>query len=68
MTVVLINAGRSALAVQLDPGTSNTATTQVVRTVFDGEERTLDLGSLPPEHIVQIPERSVVTVVFGTQN
>jgi len=36
-----------------------------VRTVFDGVERSVELGSLPSERIVQIPGRSIVTVALS---
>jgi glucuronoarabinoxylan endo-1,4-beta-xylanase len=62
LTIVLVNTGSSALAVQLNSGQGSWATSRVVRTVFDGVERSVELGSLTSENVVALPGRSIVTV------
>jgi len=37
---------------------------EVTRTVFDGVERSADLGALPPAWVVRVPGRAIVTVAF----
>ncbi|MET0791426.1 MAG: glycoside hydrolase family 30 beta sandwich domain-containing protein [Polyangiaceae bacterium] len=65
VTLVMTNQGRSTVAAQLDLGAVSFGTSLIVRTAFDGIERTAELGSLPSEGILQIPAHSVVTVVLS---
>lgn len=62
LTVVLVNTGVAEQVAQLeleaDLGPNSTTT----RTVFDGVERSASLGELPPEGILRLPGRSIVTV------
>lgn len=67
LTVVLVNAGLTEFATQIEldaeaMGLSGNA--QVTRTVFDGVERSAELGALPAEGIVQVPGHSIVTVAW----
>jgi hypothetical protein len=64
LTVVLVNPGLSAADVELEPGSFTFADSHVIRTVFDGVERSADLGPLPVEGIVRIPSRSTLTVAL----
>jgi glucuronoarabinoxylan endo-1,4-beta-xylanase len=64
VTIVLVNTGRATLDVELDLGAVTPASSKVTRTVFDGVERSADLGSLPPENVVKVPSRAVVTVAI----
>ncbi len=64
MTVVLVNSDLVDLDVQLDLGRALDRA-RVVRTVFDGLERSADLGPLPQEGVLRIPGRAVVTVAAG---
>jgi len=63
LSVVLINTSLAPLTTELDPGPWPTS--QVVRTVFDGSERSMNLGPLSADHLVPLPARSIVTVAFG---
>ena len=65
VTVVMINTGRNPITTQLDAGGVSAGKSRVVRTVFDGVERSVELGSLSSERIVQIPGRSIVTVALN---
>lgn len=65
VSIVMINTARIAHNVKLDPGAMGFGSSRVVRTVFDGIEQTAELGSLPNEGIVQLPEHSVVTVLLS---
>ncbi len=62
LTVVVLNVGRTSIATELELGAFDTS--RVIRTVFDGVERTQELGPLPIENIVQVPGRSIVTVTL----
>jgi glucuronoarabinoxylan endo-1,4-beta-xylanase len=66
LTLVLINSSSSTLATTLDLGAFTASSSQVVRTVFDGVERSADLGSLSNEGVLRIPGRSIVTVALKT--
>ncbi len=63
LTLVLVNAGSDELAATLDLGDTDPTSTAVTRTVFDGVERSAELGALPAERIVRVPGRALVTVV-----
>lgn len=65
VTVVVVNAGQTELdtEIELDEELSDAlSSSEVTRTVFDGIERSAQLGALPPEGVVRVPGRSIVTV------
>lgn len=65
LTLVFINRGQETLHVELDlPSSASNllSDASVVRTVFEGTERSQVLGSLSPEHIVTVPGRSILTI------
>jgi len=62
VTVVVVNAEVDSFDVELGLEVTSAAHSQVTRTVFDGVERSADLGSLPSNRIVRVPGHSVVTV------
>ena len=67
LTVVLVNAGLTELDTQIELGEELSelfATSEVTRTVFNGVERSAELGALSAEGIVQVPGRAIVTVAF----
>lgn len=64
LTVVLVNSGSSPLAVELARDEATPMRAEVTRTVFDGVERSADLGALPPAWVVRVPGRAIVTVAF----
>jgi glucuronoarabinoxylan endo-1,4-beta-xylanase len=67
LTVVLVNAGQTELATELDLGEELSATmtsSEVTRTVFDGAERSAELGALCAEGIVQVPGHAILTVAW----
>ena len=41
------------------------ALSEVTRTVFEGIERSAELGPLPAEGVVRVPGRAIVTVPSG---
>ena len=64
VTVVVVNAGADSFNVELGLEVTSTTHSQVTRTVFDGVERSADLGSLPSNRSVRVPGHSVVTVAI----
>jgi hypothetical protein len=60
---VIVNQGMREHPMELALDETFT-TSSITRTVFDGSERFANLGSLPPEGIVVVPPRSVVTVAY----
>lgn len=62
MTVVLVNRGANQAATQLELGDWASASSEVIRTVFNGTERSANLGALPAESIINVPAGSVVTI------
>jgi glucuronoarabinoxylan endo-1,4-beta-xylanase len=64
LTVVLVNASTEKLATKLDLGTSASSASRVVRTVFDGVERSAELGAVSADGTLTVPGRSIVTVAF----
>jgi hypothetical protein len=67
LTVVLVNPTDTAVSVELvlsPPASLRNAT--VVRTVFDGVERSANLGRLPPRPIVRLPGKSILTVTTSS--
>ncbi|MBN2193119.1 MAG: hypothetical protein JW751_09915 [Polyangiaceae bacterium] len=64
LTVVLVNPGLSEIATELEFGEESMAASEVTRTVFDGVERSAELGDLSAAGILRVPARSVVTVAL----
>jgi hypothetical protein len=64
VTVVLVNAGTGDLGVALDLGERAGMTSQVTRTVFEGIERSADLGTLSAEGMLRVPGHAMVTVAL----
>jgi hypothetical protein len=64
LTVVLVNTGSTAEDAKLELDGFSFTDSQVVRTVFDGAERSSELGALPVERIVRVPGRSALTVAL----
>ena len=64
VTVIIVNTGVEPFNVELGLDVSDTAQSQVTRTVFDGVEQSADLGSLPSDRVVRLPAHSIVTVAF----
>ncbi len=65
LSVVLVNAGPDEFAVELAQDGVAAEHSSVTRTVFDGVERSVDLGALPNARIVRVPGHSMVTVAFS---
>ncbi len=65
VTVVVVNQNADALNVEIDTNTSAGDKSNVVRTSFDGVERSVSLGALPADHVVRLPGHSIVTVAFN---
>jgi hypothetical protein len=64
LTVVLINAGSSAIDASLDLGDEASMDSEVIRTVFDGVERSAELGALSAEGVLHVPASAIVTVAL----
>jgi hypothetical protein len=67
LTVVLVNAGPNELATQLELGEELSellTSSEVTRTVFDGVERSAELGALCAEGILRVPGHAIVTVAW----
>lgn len=64
VTVVLVNATTEPYDVEVDHDAAAHASAQVIRTSFDGVERSANLGPLPENRIVRLPMHSMVTVAF----
>lgn len=62
LTVVLINAGPVNQVVSLDVG--ETRSFSLSRTVFGGQERAADLGTVPSGGNIALPPRSIATARF----
>lgn len=62
LTVVLINSGLVTQAVRLDVGDGRAFS--LTRTVFGGQERSAELGSLPSRAAIRLPPRSMATARF----
>jgi hypothetical protein len=62
LTVVLVNEGATAIDIQLDLDGYLPSNSQVTRTVFDGAERSAELGPLPEDGTLRLPRRSIATV------
>ncbi len=68
LSVVLTNPTLDPLEVQVDSGevfSDGPPPAFVIRTTFDGIERSKDLGTLDGGRVVSLPGHSVVTVAFG---
>jgi hypothetical protein len=64
LTIVLVNSGLAAVDTEIDLGVDPPSISEVTRTVFEGVERSADLGSLSAEGILRVPGRAVVTVAL----
>ena len=62
LTVVIVNPGLTDLDVRVDLGEFASRATSVIRTVFDGLERSAELGPLSGDGTLRVPGRAVVTV------
>ena len=65
LTIVLVNSGVDPLTIQIGLSAATIANSQVTRTVFDGTERSADLGKLPFENVLRLPEHSMATVAIA---
>lgn len=65
LSVVLVNAGTEGRHISLRfVSEVDFDGAQVIRTTFDGLERSAELGALPEERSLELPARSIVTVAF----
>ena len=64
VTVVLVNASDTALDVGLVLDELDSMTSDVSRTVFDGVERSSELGPLSSEGVLRVPGQAIVTVTL----
>jgi hypothetical protein len=64
LTVVLVNAGTTDQDVALDLGERAGMTSQVTRTVFEGVERSAELGTLSAEAMLRVPGHAMITVAL----
>jgi hypothetical protein len=67
LTVVLVNAGTTEIVTQVEfdeEAMGLSGNTEVTRTVFEGVERSAELGALPAEGVVTVPARSIVTLAW----
>ncbi len=64
LTVILLNSGVESLDVKLELAQWATASSSVVRTVFDGIERSNELGALPSEGVLRVPAHGLVTLAL----
>lgn len=64
LSVVAVNPSVTEEMLQLDLNQSTWVSSRVVRTVFDGVERSAELGALATERVVRLPSHSIVTVAL----
>ncbi len=64
LTIVLVNAGVDPVTVEIGLNSATMSNSHVTRTVFDGIERSADLGKLPVENVLRLPEHSMATVAI----
>jgi glucuronoarabinoxylan endo-1,4-beta-xylanase len=64
LAIVIINSGLTPLDVELGYDETMANESQVTRTVFDGLERSADLGRLPKERMLRLPGRSMATIAL----
>lgn len=62
LTVVILNTGLETIDVELDFDETSAVDSRVIRTVFDGVERSADLGRLSTQRLLRLSSRSLVTV------
>jgi O-glycosyl hydrolase len=70
LTVILINSGDSPTEAQMVFPRALTPLLErisVTRTIFDGAERSADLGALPADQVVSLPAHSIVTVAASSR-
>ena len=61
---MIVNAAAAELDATVDLGELAPTSSTVTRTVFDGVERSAELGALPAEGTVRVPGRAIVTVAL----
>ena len=64
LTVVLVNAGTTDLEARIELAQQTPMTSEVIRTVFSGVERSAELGALSAEGILRVPGQAIVTVAL----
>ena len=64
LTLVIVNAAAAELDATVDLGDLSPTSSTVTRTVFDGVERSAELGALPAEGTLRVPGRAIVTVAL----
>jgi glucuronoarabinoxylan endo-1,4-beta-xylanase len=64
LTVVIVNPGLADQDARVDLGEFAAGTSTVIRTVFDGVERSAELGPLSADGIVRVPGRAIVTLAI----
>lgn len=64
VTIVVVNQGTKGFDIELGLASIASSRSQVIRTVFDGVERSSNLGELPVDHVVRLPEHSIVTIAI----
>ncbi len=62
LSVVIVNSGLIDLDARVDLGDFAPGSSAVIRTVFDGLERSAQLGPLPADGVLRVPGRAVVTI------
>ncbi len=69
VTVVLVNPGASAVVAEVAVSEAYSALLEgarVTRTVFDGVERSAELGQLADNRVVRVPAHAVLTIAGGS--
>jgi hypothetical protein len=67
LTVVLVNPTDAAMDVELVlPGSVGVGNAAVVRTVFDGVERSRALGLLSPSSVLRLPGQAIATIASSS--
>jgi hypothetical protein len=64
LTLVLVNATTTDLDARIELGELGSMTSEVTRTVFEGVERSAQLGTLSTEGILRVPGHAIVTVAL----
>jgi O-glycosyl hydrolase len=65
LTVIVVNTSITDVEANLELSTGNfPPTSRVIRTVFNGLERTAELGRLSAQGVLRIPGRAIATIAF----
>lgn len=64
LTIVVVNSGTAVQDVELGLGSTVTTTSSITRTVFDGVERSAELGALSDARVLRLPGHSMATVAL----